>query len=367
MRLFFRKKKEDKEETEENKEENNDIENSDTDEPSNSGDKDTDAKDVEDGVPRVLKDKLAEIRDQEEPGYEDVEVKDGDDDTNENKDDKSTDVADEDLDEDPSEDSPGEDTPESEDVDGEPEFVEIDPRLVEAGHKFGFSDDKIRTIAEADESILADLADQLDKKDDGHREDKDEVKEDEVTIDEVSIEKLREKMGDEGTDILLAMQKENDALKKRFTEVDDLKQSNAVKAANEVTIREQNTATEIFDANAKTFKELGVTEKMQKYPDGKFVDCSELKVRQEIYKVAKVFQSKGGTFEAAMKDAMQWYAGAGKEKAVGRKLVKEIKKNGKRFTVKPNRRKGMKRVFKDPNAHAVYIVKEAKRKAGIGK
>jgi len=360
MSLFFRKKKGEKEEVnEENK-----VTEEETKDTTNDDSETKETKLGDDGVPQDLKDKLAEIRGQEDPGYEEVEVKEDDDTSDEVKDGESINADGEVQDDEPSEDDLGTDGSESEDVNEQPKYIQIDPRLEEAGRAYGFSEEKIRTIAEADVSILADLADRLEKKNEGHREDKDEVKEDEVTITEADIEKLREKMGDEGVDVLLAMKKENESLQKRFSEVDELKQSNAVKAANEVMIREQNTASEIFDANAKIFEELGVTKDLKKYPDGKFVDCSELDKRKEIYQVAKKFQAHGGTFEAAMKDAMQWYAGAGKEEAIGRKLVKDINKNKKRFTVRPNRRK-VKKVFKNANSKAQHIVREAYKKAGV--
>ncbi len=361
MSLFRRKQKE---EVIEGKEENNVTETENKDVTDDGGNTDN-SKLGDDGVPQVLKDKLGEIRASDEPGWKDVEVKDGDDDTDEVKDDDSTDSEEEVKDDDLSAGDSSDDSSESEDVDEQLEYEEIDPRLVEAGRAFGFSDDKIRTIAEADESILADLAVQLEKKDKGHREDKEEVKEDESTIDEDSIEKLREKFGDEGVEVLLGLKKENDNLKKRFKEVDELKQSNVDKDANRVLMQHTDIANKVFDSNVETFKEFGTTKDFKKYPDGTFVRTSELEVRHKVWNVAHMFHKEnGGSFQSAMEQAMQWYTGADKESTIARKIVKDINKQKKRFTVKPNRRK-VKRVFKDENSKKSHIIQGAMKKAGI--
>lgn len=316
-------------------------------------------------LPQELRDTLAEFRkDQETPGYEDVEVKDGDDDVNENKDDDSTDSErDDQEDDDRSEDGPGKDSSKSEDKEEQPEYEEISPRLVEAGRAMGLTDAKIRTIAKTDESILADFATQLEKKDTGHRQDKEEVKEDEVTIDEAAIERMREKIGDEGVKLLLGFQKENDTLRKQFVEIDEFKKSNADKDAQAESHRKAVIADKYFDEKSEVF---GVTKKLPIYPDGSFVeDNPHMVAREGVYRVALMFHEKnGGSFDAAMAEALQWHTGSTKKADIAREIVKDVNKQKQRFSVKPTRRK-VKRVFKDANAKKSFIVKEAAREAGM--
>ncbi len=75
-------------------------------------------------------------------------------------------------------------------------------------------------------------------------------------------------------------------------------------------------------------------------------------------------QANGGTFEQAMTEAVQHYAGGQGVQVAARQVVKDLEKQKTRFTPKPTRRKTTK-VFKNENAKIAYIMQEARRKAGI--
>lgn len=358
MSIFKRKKKDD-EEIEKEEVKDDKLESSEED---NSQYNRSDAS----HIPQELRDTLAKFRkDQETPGYEDVEVKDGDDDVDENKDDDSTNPEGDDqkVDDDLSEDDPGKDSSKSEDEEEQPEYEEINPRLVEAGRAMGLTDEKIRTIADTDESILADFATRLEKKDIGHRQDKEEVKEDDVTIDEADIEKMREKIGDEGVKLLLGFQKENATLREKFAEIDEFKKSNVDRDAQNESHRKAGIADKYFDEKPELF---GVTKKLTKYPDGSYVTGTpHMVAREDVYRVALMFHEKnGGSFDAAMTEALQWKTGSTKKQDIARDIVKDVNNQRKRFSVKPTQRK-VKRVFKDANSKKSFIVKEAAREAGL--
>ena len=324
-------------------------------------------------IPQAVDDVLKSIKEShKEDGMVEVEVDDDGNEitTEEAKDGEVTDPAGEGL-EDLSEDGSGKDTSEAEAVDGEPEYEEIDPRLVDAGRAMGYTDDKIRGIADFDESILTDIADRLEEKSD-HREDKDEVvpvKEDTpAELSEETIKELREKHGDEVVDTFILPQlktrSELDSIKAKLGKVDEFEASEIQKAEHREVQHQSQVADKVFDASAKDFEEIGQTKDVKRYPDGKPVDTPQLQVRNKIFGVASMFHQNGMPFEQAMTEAMTWYAGQTKESRLQRKLVKDVKKQSRKFSPKPTRRK-VKKVFRDDRHKAADIVAEAKKKAGI--
>jgi hypothetical protein len=260
-------------------------------------------------------------------------------------------------------------------VDEEPEYEEIDPRLVAAGRAMNWTDERIQTIAETDESILADLANRLDKAD-GHRTDKEEeapVKDDETVaeLSDEAIKKLREKHGDEVVDTFILPALKNKAelasIKKSLSKVDDFEAGQKADAAARTQKHIVKVANEAFDHYSKQFKELGLTKDMKCYPNKRPVPGQPMvEVREKIFEVAHMFHEQGHDIHTAMDEAMTWYAGTQKDERLKRQLVKDVKGQKKRFTVKPNQRK-VKRVYKTVRGKAEGIVGDAMKKAGIKK
>ncbi|KKN19303.1 hypothetical protein LCGC14_0947020 [marine sediment metagenome] len=325
-----------------------------------------------DVVPEALSKKLAEIRGQEEPDFEMVEVdKDG----NPIKTDEDV-VKEDEVSSDEVDDSQGvseEDKSESEDVEdtSEYEHIELDPRLEAAGKKLGWSEDKIIKVAETDISILEDLANQFEQ-DETHRQDT-EVDEEKGAkdkadlVDEEALAKFKKEHGDAANDIVDVITRRVEAkFADQFKKVDDFELTSKEKALQEASMQRGAIANDVFDRHVKTFKEFGLTKDLPKSQSGEiFTNSPAMTVRAKVYKVADMFhQTNGGSFESAMNEALTWYAGTQGVTNATRQVVKDLKDNQKRFSPKPTRRR-MVKVFKNTDAKAANIVQQARKKAGI--
>ena len=325
-----------------------------------------------DVVPEALSKKLSEIRGQEEPDFEMVEVdKDG----KPIKTDENV-VKDDEVSSDEVDDSQGvseEDKSESEDVEdtSEYEHIELDPRLEAAGKKLGWSEDKIIKVAETDISILEDLANQFEQ-DETHRQDTEvdeekKAKDEADLVDEKALAKFKDKFGDDADGILDTIVKSVEKkFADKFKKVDDFESTSKEKALQEASMQRGAIANDVFDRHIKTFKEFGLTKDLPKSQSGEiFTNSSEVQVRTKVYKVADMFhQTNGGSFESAMNEALTWYAGTQGVESATRQVVKDLKSNQRRFSPKPTRRR-MVKVFKNTDAKKSNIVQEAKKKAGI--
>lgn len=342
--------------------------------------------DVVGGVPAQLKDKLAEIRGESESDFEYHET---DDQGNVKKDDAGNPIVitDPDAEEisgatdgetssgdaknssDASEDDGSEAAADTDHSEGNK--VTLSPRLEAAGRKMGWPDDKIISVAEADISILEDLANRFEK-DDTHRQDASEgtsgedAQEGDTGLSAEAIAKLEEKLGKEAAAIIISMKKENAELKGSLKEVNEYTAKTKADVKQREDARRYEIASELFDNNAEAFPEFGTTAKLKKDSDGNIVlDSPEIKARDEVYQVAEMFQNKnGGTFSAAMAEALNWHAGRSGTVRAQRQVVQDLNKNKKRFSPKPSSRR-MVKVFKTPQAKGANIVAEAKKKAGI--
>lgn len=333
----------------------------------------------DDSVPQVVKDACDKIRGEVEPDFVEVEV---DDEGNAIDPEQaellksSSEVKDDDAsggDAVNQGDKP-EEKPESEDVDGsggsdDVDLEDIDPRLLAAGKAMKWSDDKVRLVAATDVTILEDIATRLELSETHRQDNKEEkeVKDDTGQADNEALTKLKEKLGDDADGLIDALTKSIESkFEGRFKEVDDLKASNIKEAETKAAIQRGSIADYVFDQAAEHFDEFGITKELPKKEDGTVImNSPQVNLRNKVYQVATIFhQANGGTFEQAMVEAVQHYAGGQGVQVAARQVVKDLKDNQKRFTPKPTRRKTVK-VFKNENAKAAHIVSEAKRKAGI--
>jgi hypothetical protein len=373
--MFWKRKKK----TEDTDTQNTDVENEST-EDTESSDKALHAiGDGSDGVPQPLKDKLAEIRGDQDPGYVDVEVDDDGNPLNEEdaellkqgSEDKDVDSSSSDADDLDSDEDRKSEAEADEDANSDYEDVELDPRLEEAGRSMGWDSDKIALVAETDMSILEDIATRLEKDTQHRQDDKDEdkdgtAKEQAGLVDEEALAKLKEKLGDEGGEVLDALMKSIEGkFADKFKQVDEFKESEEKRRELQEMAGRASIADDVFDSAAEQFPEIGLTKELLRNDKGELINSPELKVRDGLYRVATIFhQANGGSFESAVKEAIQHYAGGQAESTATRRVVKDLKKQQKRFTPRPTQRKTV-RVFKSTDAKASHIIRRAKRKAGI--
>jgi hypothetical protein len=372
--MFWKRKKE-KEETDT---QNTDAENEST-EDAESGEKALHAiGDGGDGVPQQLKDKLAEIRGDQDPGYVDVEVDEDGKPLNEEdaellkkgSEDKDVDASSSDADNQGSDEDRESEAEADEDAESEYEEVVLDPRLEAAGKTLGWSDDKIRSVAETDMTILEDIATRLEESESHRQETKDDkdgaASEQAGLVDEEALTKLKEKLGEGGEEVLDALIKTIEGkFSDKFKQVDDFRKSEEKNREMQEMAGRAAIADDVFDTHSEQFKEFGKSDELARNDKGELINSPEVKVRNAIYKVASMFhKANGGSFKAAMEEAVQHYAGGQAANIATRRVVKDLKKQSKRFTPKPTGKKTV-RVFKNTDAKASHIVRRAMRKAGI--
>jgi hypothetical protein len=336
------------------------------------------AMDTGEAVPQAVKDVLAKVRGDQDPGYVEVELNDDGSPVNPEhadllktgsvvKDDEAASVDGKESEDDSSQES-GE--PAGDDPSGESKVVVIPSRLVAAGEKMGWDAERIQRIAAADLSILEDLASRQEK-DTKHRQDtdgKDGASESTGgQTESPALKKLREKLGDEADEVLRTIAAGvRDDLKTDFDELKADKKARAEEAAIRVSNDRARISDEVFDMAADRFPEFGKNNAIKKDADGQFdLETPEMKLRSQVYADAIMFQkAKDCSFELGLRDAIQYYAGGSQQDRAVRQVVKDANDNKKRFTVRPNKRKTVK-VFKSSKDKAGHIVREAKRKAGI--
>lgn len=359
-----------------------DIENKDETPTTEGGhDKVLHAMDTPEAVPQALKDTLAKIRGEQEPDVVEVEVDEQGNALNPEQADllKTGSVAtdgdttsgDADIQSDA-----GQETPESEDVDGsaasdEVDLSDLDSRLVEAGKKMGWDDEKISLIAHTDLTILEDIASRQESSQSHRREDKDDTDgADDTSSGQAANEalaKIKEKLGDDADDLIaLIAQGVEKKFEGRLKQVDDFAASEKQRTENEAALQRGRIADELMDKAGEVFEEIGNSKELPTDGDGRVnVKSPVMKVRGAIYTQALRFHAaNGGSFEQAVSDALQHYAGGRGTEIAARQVVKDLNKNKTRFSPKPTRRRTVK-VFKSDKDKAAHIVKDAKRKAGI--
>ncbi|MHA2063280.1 MAG: hypothetical protein ACXABY_02745 [Candidatus Thorarchaeota archaeon] len=371
----FLKKEKDKEET-------SDSSGTEDNQEAKGHDKVLHAMDAGHDVPEALSKKLAEIRGEQEPEF--VEVAVNEDGTAVDpeqaellktgsvvKDDDTTSGDAENNQGDKSQESEEAEADDSSDSSSKEDTVVLTPRLVAAGETLGWDEARIKRVAASDVTILEDLASQLENKESHRRDDKDDKdgtsNTDEGQTESPALKKLREKLGDEADDVLNTIAAGvRESLSSEFADVKELKDATAKKAAADESAARENIANQVFDMVADTFNEFGKTKDIPTTADGQLdFESGQMKVRAEVYSMAMKFhKANGGSFELALRDAVQHYAGGQREQIAVRQIVKDANRNKKRFTPKPTRRKTVK-VFKNSQDKAAHIGREAKRKAGL--
>jgi len=273
---------------------------------------------------------------------------------------------------------------ESSKAEAEQEQEEINPRLIAAGKRRGWSDEKIVKTAESDESILEDLAELYDDIDErpvkepvpmaqvAKAEEKVVSKKDEISkakVDE-ALAKMSEQYGDEVVaDVIRPMSEKQNML---IDELNLIKgQIGQFREDRRVGTVAQNIkmANEIFDSESEAFPVLGKTEDMPLKPDGTYdTKSTAFRERSSVYDVAEMFvTAKGMSFRSAMTEALKWYSAGGAGKVAEDKIIKALNARKKKFSPRPTRRKGEVKTYATKDEEHADIIQQAKVKAGIVK
>jgi len=233
-------------------------------------------------------------------------------------------------------------------------YEEIDPRLVAAAKRLGWSDEKIVRVAEEDETILQDLADIMDmvlassglkggekasQESATEEEETDEVKGVEtLQLSDEELQKLKDEYGEAPAKIIASL---TEKLNNAIQELNDVKRNvhGVTKAERD---REMITRLEIanraFDDAAEVFPILGKTSELPVVGDKYDASHPAIKARNEIFNVAMAFEQMGYPFDKAMDEALNWYAGKEGTKEIQEKVVKELNARKKQFTARPTRK-----------------------------
>jgi hypothetical protein len=244
-----------------------------------------------------------------------------------------------------------EETPEAEAKEGE-EYEDIEPRLIRAARKRGWSDDKIIAMAQEAPEVLEEIATlvegieaaSLPKRESTQPEEREEPKKKLLPTSELDGEALKKLSDEYGEDVVSkVIAPLNERLNSTITAINEMRgtmdESREVVDAKSQMERLQ-VANDVFDKAAKTFPELGTTEKLPRALDGRFNTRSpEIQLRTEICEVALTFEKTGIPFDKAMQEALTWYKGKKGDKSIQRKVVKDINKQKKKFLARPTQKK----------------------------
>jgi len=310
-----------------------------------------------DGVPVSFANEMQKIRDSVEPGGIEEETEE---------------ELEEELEEETEEEETSSKSEKDSKAEADDEYEEIDLRLITAGRRRGWSDEKIIKIAETDESILSDLADSYD---DQRRKPAEPVKAEPVKVEakqkeEFSVvafdkEKLKLFSDEYGSEVVSdVIEPLADKLNVAIATINRINANmDGFNEEKKVDILNKNiqTANEVFDSEVENFPVFGKTVDLSND-----INHPAFKVRSEIYDTAEMFQQKqGGSFKRAMQQAMFWYLGQNSEGIAEKKIVKQLNARKTKFSPRPTNKAGKKRVFKTENERKIAEISEAKRKAGI--
>jgi len=260
---------------------------------------------------------------------------------------------------------------ETEEVDSD-KYEEIDPQLVDAGRRFGLSDDEIVKYSENDPLYLRKIMDYLNEDesvetkpvDGAEKGVKDDPKA--LKIDDL-VESLSEdeEEQDKFKKILSPFVDKMNALSNEINQVQgNLKQSGEESKEARLTSI-VNTANDFFDKHSEDFPELEKTEDLPIGQNGTYLKSyPAVKKRSEIWDVAAGFAKSGMSFSVALDNALKWYVGKNAGTAAETKLIKKLAKRQEKLTPKKQTKATVKK-FANEDDRKADVVKTAKKKAGI--
>lgn len=204
------------------------------------------------------------------------------------------------------------------------QYEEIDPFFVEQARQYGWSDEKTKKYSEDHSEIdIVSMADKMFQTNQRNSQTLPDEEKEEVTDPLDTLEVEDEKVAS-------ILKKVVEPLSKRIEE-----QSAELQTLREGVSEEQKSREEkevlrnIKDAN-QIFDDAGLfgkTDQLPRYPDGNFVsEDPAVKKRQEVWNVATMFYSQGGSFKEAMNNAVRWYKGSGVKKELEKEVLTKLEK-----------------------------------------
>jgi len=262
---------------------------------------------------------------------------------------------------------------EDEGVKQDEETEPIPQEQVNIARRLGWSDDKIVEVAENNPEILEDMVTlagrqtqqpQVEQKVVPVATQKQEVKGiDKVNLDEEALGKMKEAYGDEVVNSVVAplvagLNTTIDQLNTLRSQVDGVEQTNAANQAK----KNFEEANAVFDDLTETFEVFGKTDELPRTADGSYdVNSPAVQVRGQLYEVAQAFHASGKTWSDSLKEAVRWYKGDHAEKALERKLIKDLNSRKKKFSPRPTNKKTV-RAFRSREEEGVELVRKALEK-----
>jgi hypothetical protein len=245
----------------------------------------------------------------------------------------------------------------------EDRFVEVDPRFAKIADEYGWSKDKIIDYAENhDEFDIIKLAGEMQKHITVKSQD-DKPANKQAIINEEMLNSLAEKDEDLANTVRQILTPLATRFDNTSSELETLKGvlgEYEMDRQTQEEVRNQKTADELFDNSE--ISSLGKTDDITKYPDGTYVMNDPIvKERQKVWDVATKFYASGGTFKAAMKNALQWYGGGSAKKDAKRSVIKELKEQEKRVMPKRQDTKVEKQYASEEERKAA-VINDAVRK-----
>lgn len=239
----------------------------------------------------------------------------------------------------------------------EDEYEDVEPRLVAAGRRRGWSDEKIIKLAEDDPDVLesvADLYDTIDRsnfaKTQVTKPSQEQVQvQDEIAklqftaLDDNVIKQLREKHGNEAVDAALEIIKPlSENLKTVGETVNKIsgtmtqQQRNAHESVLQAKCEHIN---QTCDTVSKDYPVFGVFRNLPKDAYGNVdVNSKPFKARSELFDIALAFESRGMDFEKAVSNALDWYKGKYGENKIKQEVVRKLNDRKKKFTARPTKK-----------------------------
>ena len=265
----------------------------------------------------------------------------------------------------------------------EDEYEDIEPRLIAAGRRRGWSDDKIVKLAEDNPDVLesvADLYDTIDRsnftKTQATKPSQEQVQVQEeiaklqfTALDETAIKQLREKHGTEVVDAALEIMKPlSENLKTVGETVNKIsgtmtqQQRNAHESALQAKCERIN---QTCDTASKDYPVFGVFRSLPKDSYGNVdVNSKPFKSRMELFDIALAFESRGMEFEKAVDNALDWYKGKYGENKIKQEVVRKLNDRKKKFTARPTK-KHTKKQYADKEALAEGTMDDIYKDVGI--
>jgi len=259
---------------------------------------------------------------------------------------------------------------------GEEQDAETEPipqEQVNLARRLGWSDDKIVEVAENNPEILEDMVTLAGRQIQQPQSEqnvapaatqKQEVKGiDKVNLDEEALGKLRESYGDEVvkdviSPLVAGLNTTIDQLNTLRSQVNSVEQSTQSQQAKQ----NFDEANAVFDSLAETFSVFGKTESLPRTATGEYdVSSPAVQERAQVYEVAQAFHAAGRPWSDSLKQAVRWYKGEHAEKALERKIVKDLNNRKKKFSPRPTNKK-VKKAFKSREEEGVELVRKAFKK-----